>query len=428
MKIAEFERPHVHRIVERVSRVSHTRIVAITGPRQVGKTTIALQVRQRLLESKIPCWYIPMDGIDSGESDWSGIQETSSNIRTGSPADGQVLVEIWKRARQASLDSEQGLVLFLDEIQVVPRWSNIMKGLWDADRRREYPLRVVILGSAAWRMLIGRNESLVGRFDSIRVTHWTFQEMTRVFGLAVDEFMFLGGYPGSLSDRSGSTRLADWRDHVVDSIMAPIIDRDIMGLSRIRKPALMRQLIDLVPNYSGQVISYSKLLGQLHDAGNTTTIANYLNLLSDAGLIITLFRYTSAPHLGRASSPKLNVLNTALMTVPSGYSLQGAQVDRSFWGRVVESAVGAHLYNTRGTVTRIHFWRDKSGKHEVDFVISRGPHLVGVEVKSGNVRSRRGLEAFKDRFPKAKTMIVGPSGIPLDIFFSRTTDEWIEAL
>ena len=428
MEIAEFERPHVRRIVERVSRVSHGRIVAITGPRQVGKTTIALQVRQRLLASKIPCWYMPMDGIDSSESDWYVIRETGSNLRTGSAANEQVLVEIWKRARRASLDSERGLVLFLDEIQVIPRWSNIVKGLWDTDRRKGYPLRVVILGSAAWRMLIGRNESLVGRFDSVRVTHWTFSEMAQVFGLTADEFMFFGGYPGSLSDGSGGTRLEDWRDHIVHSVMAPIIDRDIMGLSRIRKPSLMRQLIDLVPNYSGQVISYSKLLGQLHDAGNTTTIADYLNLLSDAGLVITLFRYTSAPHLGRASSPKFNVLNTALMTVPSGYSLHGAQVERSFWGRVVESAVGAHLYNTRGTVTRIHFWRDKSGKHEVDFVISRGPHLVGVEVKSGNVRSRRGLDAFKDRFPKAKTMIVGPGGIPLDIFFSRTTDEWIETL
>ncbi len=369
-----------------------------------------------------------MDGIDSDESDWLVLDETDRNLRTGSAANEQILVEIWKRAREASLDSNQGLVLFLDEIQVVPRWSNIVKGLWDTDRRQGYPLRVVILGSATWRMLIGRNESLVGRFDSIRVTHWTFQEMAEVFGLTIDEFIFFGGYPGPFSSRPGITRFEDWRDHVVNSIMVPIIDRDIMGLSRIRKPALMRQLIDLAPNYSGHIISYSKLLGQLHDTGNITTIADYLNLLSDAGLILSLFRYTSAPHLRRGSSPKLNVLNTTLMTVSSGYSFQRTQADRPFWGRVVESAVGAHLYNTRGPVTRIHFWRDQRGKHEVDFVISRGPHLVGVEVKSGKVQSRSGLYAFEDRFPEAKTMVVGPNGIPLDIFFSRTTEEWMEAL
>ncbi|MCY4171614.1 MAG: DUF4143 domain-containing protein [Bacteroidetes bacterium] len=201
-----------------------------------------------------------------------------------------------------------------------------------------------------------------------------------------------------------------------------------MGLSRIRKPSLMRQLIDLVPNYSSQIISYDKLIGQLQDKGNATTIAGYMDLLSDAGLMGALFRYAQAPHRGRSKPPKLNVLNTALMTAPYGYSLEKALADKSFWGRIVESAVGAHLYNTCGTVTRVHFWRDEGGKHEVDFVISRGPDLLGVEVKSGNVRSQHGIDAFKDRFPKAKTMIVGPNGIPLEVFFSCTTEEWIEAI
>ena len=188
----------------------------------------------------------------------------------------------------------------------------------------------------------------------------------------------------------------------------------------------MRQLVDLVPYYSAQLISYNKLLGQLHDAGNTTTIARYLDLLSDAGLITALSRYTPAPHLGRASSPKINVLNTALMTAPTGHSLQEAQADRSYWGRVVESAVGAHLYNNKGVSTRIHYWRDPP--HEVDYVIARGPHLLGIEVKSGGLRSREGLDKFKARFPRANTIVVGPSGIPFSDFFSFTADEWLEKL
>ncbi|MCY4232868.1 MAG: ATP-binding protein [Bacteroidetes bacterium] len=428
MKIETFERSYVHSIFERVSRVSHTRIVAITGPRQAGKTTIALQVRKKLLDSKIPSWYIPMDSIDSKQSDWFELQESGSTLRTGFQANEQVLVEIWERARQASLDSERGLVLFLDEIQIIPGWSNIVKGMWETDHRMKFPLRVVILGSAAWRMLIGRNESLVGRFDSIRVPHWTFGEMMQVFGLTANEYMFFGGYPGSFSDGFGNTKLEEWRKYVIESVVAPTIDRDIMGLSRIRKPSLMRQLIDLVPNYSSQIISYDKLIGQLQDKGNATTIAGYMDLLSDAGLMGALFRYAQAPHRGRSKPPKLNVLNTALMTAPSGYSLEKALADKSFWGRVVESAVGAHLYNTRGTVTRVYFWRDEGGKHEVDFVISRGPDLLGVEVKSGNVRSQHGIDAFKGRFPRAKTMIVGPNGIPLEVFFSCTTEEWIEAI
>lgn len=422
-----YQRPHVSRLFKRVSRDSNMRIVAITGPRQVGKTTIALQVRQRLIESRIQCWYIPMDDIDSSESDRFGIPEISGKVRTGAPPNEQILAEIWKQARRASLRSKQGLVMFLDEIQIVPRWSNLVKGLWDTDRRRGYPLRVVILGSAAWRMLVGQNESLAGRFDSIRVTHWSPREMIQAFGLTIEEFIFFGGYPSPFNDQSERISLSAWREYISDSVLTPIIDRDIMGLTRIRKPALMRQLIDLAPSYSGQLVSYNKLLGQLQDAGNATTLASYLDLLSDAGLVVALTPYTPSLHLGRTRSPKLNVLNTALMTATSSYSFQEAQADRRFWGRIVESAVGAHLYNTRNTGTRIHFWRHKSGKHEVDFVISRGPHLVGVEVKSKNVRSRRGLDGFKDRFPNAKTMVV-PNDVPFNEFFSFTADEWIEEL
>ncbi len=422
-----YQRPHVSRLFKRVSRDSNMRIVAITGPRQVGKTTIALQVRRRLIESKIPCWYIPMDDIDSSESDRFGIPEISGKVRIGAPPNEQILAEIWEQARKASLRSERGLVLFLDEIQIVPRWSNLVKGLWDTDRRRGYPLRVVILGSAAWRMLVGQNESLAGRFDTMRVTHWSPREMIQAFGLTVEEFIFFGGYPSPFNDQSERISHSAWREYISDSVLTPIIDRDIMGLTRIRKPALMRQLIDLAPSYSGQLVSYNKLLGQLQDAGNATTLASYLDLLTDAGLVVALTPYTPSLHFGRTRSPKLNVLNTALMTATSSYSFQEAQADRRFWGRIVESAVGAHLYNTRNTGTRIHFWRHKSGKHEVDFVISRGPHLVGVEVKSRNVRSLRGLDAFKDRFPNAKTMVV-PNDVPFNEFFSFTADEWIEEL
>lgn len=428
MVIEEYQRSQVQLIFERVSRPLHMRIVAITGPRQVGKTTIAHQVRKLLTESEIPCRYIPMDNLSSTKSDWLGFNKRrGGKLITGQPQE-QVLFDIWGSARRAAASSQRGLVLILDEIQVISGWSNIVKSLWDADKVNGYPLRIMILGSAAWRMLVGRNEGLVGRFDSIRVNHWSFREMAAVFGLTADEFLFYGGYPGPFSEEWGTTRLSGWQNYIANSILAPVIDRDIMGLKRIRKPSLMRQLIDLAPRYSGQVISYNKLLGQLQDAGNTTTIVDYLDLLSDAGLIASLTRYSSAPYLSKSSSPKLIVLNTALMTALSGYSVQEAQNDRPFWGRVVESAVGAHLCNTRGPVTRIHYWRDRSGQYEVDFVIERGPYIVGVEVKSGNVRSRRGLDAFKSRFPKAKTIVVGPRGIPFDNFFSGTAEEWIESL
>ena len=237
---------------------------------------------------------------------------------------------------------------------------------------------------------------------------------------------FFGGYPGALSNGLDSTKLADWQRYILGSILNPITNRDIMGLARIRKPALMRQLVDLATRYSSQLISYNKLLGQLQDAGNTTTISRYLDLLSDAYILTSLSPYARAPHRTRASSPKLNVLNTALMTAQSGYSFEQARADRSFWGRVVESSVGAHLYNTRGPATRIHFWR--APPHDVDFVIERGPHLVAIEVKSRKSFTQQGLDAFKERFPYAKTLMVGTKGVPINEFFSLTTEEWIEQL
>ena len=414
-----YKRQHVQDVIELVTVNSNRRIIAMTGPRQVGKTTIAIQACVQLTERGFLCRYYSSDDPDS----ISTIQHVSKNksVYINTLSDGEALINIWRSARKASVHSVRGLVLFLDEVHLIPGWSRTLKGLWDRDQREGYPLQVVILGSAAWQMLIGTGESLVGRFISLPVTHWTFHEVNQVFGLGTDEYIFFGGYPGALS-----TELENWQRYVLDSILKPITNRDIMGLAHIRKPALMRQLVDLAPRYSSQLISYNKLLGQLQDAGNTTTISRYLDLLSDAYILTSLSRYARAPHRTRVSSPKLNVLNTAIMTAQSGYSFEEALDDRSFWGRVVESSIGAHLYNTRGPATRIHFWRDPP--HEVDYVIERGPHLVAIEVKSGKSVTHQGLAAFKKRFSHAKTLIVGPNGVQINEFFSLTTEEWIEQL
>ena len=419
-----YERPQVQRIIQLVEESRTMRIVAITGPRQIGKTTVAVRACQLLSESGYSCWYVAMDDPAPAAFPSPGLLDAMEAVPVGAVPDERWLVEVWERARRAARRAERGLVLVLDEIHRVPRWSDVVKGLWDGDRRSGCPLRVVVLGSAPWRMLTGLNESLSGRFDALPTTHWSLSEMAKAFDLTVDEYLFFGGYPGALSGGPGTDRLVAWRDHIAHAIVAPAIDRDIVGLTRVRKPALMRQLMDLAPQYSGQPISYNKLLGQLQDAGNTATIARYLDLLSDAGLVTGLSRYTPAPHLGRASSPKLNMLNTALMTAPSGYTFEEARADRSYWGRLVESAVGAHLFNTKATATRLHFWRVPP--HEVDFVVARGPHLLGIEVKHGKLRKRSGLDAFADRFRDARTAVVGRGGIPLSEFLSLSAEEWLE--
>ncbi|MCY3999882.1 MAG: AAA family ATPase [Bacteroidetes bacterium] len=416
-----YERIHVREIIDLILNDAAMRIIAATGPRQTGKTTIANQACDRLNRLGFLTWYIPLDNVEHDVSEYtSGI----GTMRVGTKPDAELLINIWQNARKASEKSDQGLVLVLDEIQTIPQWSNLVKSLWDNDRREGFKVRPIILGSAAWRMLVGINESLAGRFITQKITHWSYREMTECFRLNVDEYVFFGGYPGAFYSRRPEKRQEYWHNYIQTSIISPIFDRDIMGLTRIRKPALMRRLMDLGPSLSAQLISYNKLLGQLQDKGNSTTISGYLDLLSDVGFLTCISRYTPRPHVGKASSPKLNVLNTAIMTVGSGHSFPGVLNHSTDWGRIVESAVGAHLLNSSGFASKIHYWRDEP--HEVDYVVSRGPDLLGIDVKSGSSTKKGGLNAFKRRFPNAKTMIVGPNGIPLHDFFSLTADEWLD--
>lgn len=399
------------------------RIVAVTGPRQTGKTTMVLQARDVLERRGLRCWYVALDDPTPGKPPFDTTPPEAS-LYPGRNPGADWLVSIWKRARVAANRSPQGLVLALDEVQRIRNWSSIVKGLWDGDRRTGCPLRVVILGSAPWAMLTGIHESLAGRFDPFPVMHWSLEEMQRAFGMTLDEYIFFGGYPGAAIHIRDGMR---WREHVRHAIMDPVIRRDILSLTRVEKPSLMRALMDLAPEYSGQIISYRKLQGQLDDTGNTTTLARYLDLLADAGLITGLQKYSGKPYLSKRSIPKLNVLNTAVMTAGYAYPFRRVRDDGAFWGRLCESAVGAHLYNTLRSdrVVHLRYWRD--GAREVDFVLSSGRHVLAIEVKSGRRRdSLAGLEAFEARFPGAKRLVVGTEGVPFNEFLSETADFWLK--
>ena len=270
-------------------------------------------------------------------------------------------------------------------------------------------------------MQSGLTESLAGRFTPIRVTHWSFSEMADAFALDLPSYLYFGGYPGAASMVRDQTL---WRDYILQALIEPNIERDVLAMTRVDKPALLKRLFELGASCSGQILSYTKLLGQLQDAGNTTTLARYLDLLQSAGLMAGLPKYASRPHR-RGSSPKLTVLNTALMTAGSGYSFDEAKADRTFWGRIVESAVGAHLFNTATSDTRLYYWRD--GQHEVDFVLQRGPRLVAIEVKSGPRRgSLRGPEKFASLFQPRRSLLVGDGGVPLNEFLAAPAGYWFD--
>ena len=332
------------------------------------------------------------------------------------------LIHHWQEARREAERSPRGFVLAIDEIQKIPGWSEIVKGLWDDDRSRNRPLHVIILGSAPLLMQSGLTESLAGRFERIPVTHWSFPEMASAFHFDLPTYLFFGGYPGASAFVRDEQR---WRDYILSAIVEPNIERDILAMTRVDKPALLKRLFELGSSYSGQILSLTKIVGQLQDAGNTTTLTRYLELLSSAGLLTGLQNWFNQSYRRRASSPKLNVLNMALMTADSGYSFQEAQADRTFWGHVVESAVGAHLFNTATTDTSVYYWRHRS--LEVDFVLQRGSRIVAIEVAGGQrTHTLVGTEEFKRRFRPERTLLVGTDGIPIGEFLSGSATEWFD--
>lgn len=321
----------------------------------------------------------------------------------------------WQASRIEARASP-GSVLVIDEIQKIQGWSETVKRLWDEDSRSNRSLKVVLLGSAPLPIARGMSESLAGRFEVLHLPHWSYNEMRAAFGVDLDQFLYFGGYPGAATLIDDVER---WRRYIADSLIETSVARDVLLLTRVDKPALLRRLFDLSCRYSGQILSYTKMLGQLQHAGNTTTVAHYLDLLAGAGLVCGIQKFAGDVARSRGSSPKLQVMNTALMTATSGMSFDEARGDREFWGRLTESAVGAHLANAAAAGdVELHYWRDRN--REVDFVLRLGPRLVAIEVKSGRARDMpAGMAAFKTAFGPERVFLVGGDGLALDDFLRQ---------
>ncbi len=323
------------------------------------------------------------------------------------------------RAREAGRGSA---LLVLDEVQKVTGWSDTVKRLWDEDTASRTRLKLLLLGSAPLLVQRGLTESLAGRFELIRVPHWCFAEMRDGFGYSVEQFVYFGGYPGAASLIRDRGR---WARYILDSLVETTVSRDILLLTRVDKPALLRRLFQLACDYSGQVLSYQKMLGQLQDAGNTTTLAHYLDLLSGAGMVTGLQKYSGARVRQRGSSPKLQVLNTGLITALSGLTFGAARTDLDFWGRLTESAVGAHLINTSaGTDVEVLYWRERN--REVDFILRAGRRLTAIEVTTSRGKDTlSGLQAFARTFRPSRQLLVGGQGIPLEEFLLKPARDWV---
>lgn len=397
----EFMRVQASTLESRLSEPRrHMQIVA--GPRQVGKTTIVTQVLARL---ETPSRFVSADIPSLRDAAWLTAQ--------------------WEDARALARESgRRGAILAIDEVQKIGDWSEMVKSLWDEDSRAKRPLRVVLLGSSPHLMQRGLTESMAGRFETIHVPHWSLSEMRAAFDVSLEQYLFFGGYPGAAPYMRDVGR---WRRFILESLVETTIARDVLLLARIGKPALMRRLFELGCAHSGQVLSFNKMLGQLQDASNTITLASYLEFLAGAGTLIGLRKFAGNAVRQRASSPKLQVFNTALMTATSSFGPRDLDAQPEFRGRLVESAIGAHLVNaSAGGACELFYWRD--GNDEVDFVIRAGRTVVAIEVKSGRVpRTHSGLATFAERFRPTRSLIVGGDGTSVEDFLARPAERWLES-
>lgn len=391
-----YERSYLKQIKSRMEEPRKF-IQVILGPRQVGKTTM---VNQLLSQLPIPYTNESADAISATNSAW--------------------LMQVWETARlkmKASGASEYLLVI--DEIQKIDNWSEVVKQQWDKDTREKVNIKVILLGSSRLLIQKGLTESLAGRFEAFYLGHWSFAEMEAAFGWSIEQYIYFGGYPGSATLINDEER---WKNYIKDSLIETSISKDILMLTRIDKPALLKRLFELGCLYSGQILSYTKIIGQLQDAGNTTTLANYLKLLSDCGLLGGLEKYAGSVIRQRSSSPKFQVYNNALLTSQNDETYSTTIVNPKLWGRLVESSVGAHLLNHAVSERyNLYYWRE--GNNEVDFILEKGNKVIGLEVKSGASAENEGMAIFNEKFHPAKVLLVGTGGIPYEDFLKINPKE-----
>lgn len=385
-----FQRPHFESLKKRIQEPRRF-IQVLVGPRQVGKTTLALQISAA---SQLPHHFAAADAVPAGNAAW--------------------LEQQWNLARLAQQQQPGAFLLVIDEVQKIENWSETVKKLWDEDTRKGNPIKVLLLGSSRLLLQQGLTESLAGRFELMHLGHWSFKEMQAAFGYNVQQYIWYGGYPGAASLIEEEDR---WKRYVKEALIETSISKDILMLTRVDKPALMKQLFELGCHFSGQILSYNKMLGQLLDAGNTVTLAHYLNLLDTANLLGGLEKYSPNLIRQRASSPKFMVYNTALISAHSPERFAAILKKPNEWGRVVESAIGAHLLNhVPAEQYKLYYWNH--AESEIDFVLEKNGQVVGIEVKSGKLQRSAGVGAFQKAFPAAKILLVGESGISIEHFLA----------
>ena len=387
-----YQRRHLNILISRMAE-PRRRVQIVMGPRQVGKSTLVGQFTEGI---SVPFDFFAADGVNRFDSSW--------------------IPNKWQQVRmRMDIHSEQEHILIIDEVQKIRGWSEQVKKEWDEDSRSHRNLKVILLGSSRLLLQKGLEESLEGRFETIKMGYWDWQEMHEAFGFSMDEYVYFGGFPGPAPDIQDEDR---WRNLMEDSIISPILTRDILEIEEIRNPALLRQVFELACIESAKELSLTKMQGTMN-SGTVPTIKNYLDILNKSMIVQPLQNYSPSRVKEKQSVPKMQVFNNAFRNRFGTFSFDEARVDPAEWGRLVESAVGAHLANRAMTDDyELFYWRNER-RQECDYVLRKGQALVAIEVKSGSVDKTVGFEKFKEQFADNVTaaFIVGPYALPLDDFF-----------
>lgn len=336
----------------------------IVGPRQVGKTTTVLKYLNENHADKFN--FYSADEVFNASANW--------------------ILEIWSKARS------EKKILVIDEIQKCENWSAIIKKFWDEDKRNKKTFPCILLGSSSLEIQKGLTESLTGRFQLHKVFHWNHEESKKGYGLSFHDYLKFGGYPGSYAFNDSN----DWAKYVKQSIILTVIEKDILQYHTVKSPALFKQAFEIIMSYPAQEISYTKLLGQLQDKGNTELIKYYLSLYEGAFLVKVLEKYSAKKLITKSSTPKILPLAPCLYYLEILDDYKNEEL-----GRVFELVVGAQLVRTDES---LYYWRE--GNDEVDFVLKKGRKLYAIEVKSGRKKSQKGLQKFKEKFPEAKLVMI----------------------
>ena len=387
-----YKRQHLAILHKRMAE-PRKRIQIVMGPRQVGKSTMVGQFASKL---KVPYDIFAADAVNRYDSSW--------------------IPNRWQEERiKMNLRQEKERILVIDEIQKIENWSEQVKKEWDSDTREGRNLKVILLGSSRVLLQKGLEDSLAGRFETIKMGYWDWTEMREAFGFSLDQYVYFGGFPGLADTINDENR---WQNLVEGSIISPILARDIIEIEEIRNSALLRQVFELACIESAKELSLTKMQSTLNK-GTVPTIKTYLNILDQTMTVKPLQKYAPSAIREKNSIPKMQVYNSGFRNRYAQFTFEQARTNPAEWGRLVESSVGAHLANhSILDGFDLLYWRNER-KQECDYVLKKGQKLVAIEVKSSRADNTSGFEEFKKLYSDkiGTALIVGPEGLPLEDFF-----------